>query len=86
MLTYYAGSKHIKDLLLANKDRIVCNIHGHTHDGAFIQNIWKPKDPLPVINPGSLSQGEFGEITLRKSIISGKWKVSESTKFYLDGQ
>ena len=83
MFTYYAGSKHIKDLILDNKEKIVCNIHGHSHDGSFIQNVWKPKDPLPIINPGSLHQGEFGEITLKRT-LQGKWKVFESTKFYLE--
>lgn len=36
MTCYTAGSQHLTDLLLKNKETIVCNIHGHTHDGSFI--------------------------------------------------
>ena len=32
--TYFCGSPALKDLMLANHEKIVCNIHGHTHDGS----------------------------------------------------
>ena len=71
--TYVAGSPALRELMLANSEKITCNIHGHLHDGAFYQNLWKPHHPLPIINPGSLKQSEFGELELEKK--DGKWKV-----------
>jgi Icc-related predicted phosphoesterase len=61
----------------------VCNIHGHSHDGAVTQNIYRSCEPLPVINPGSLAQGEFAEMTINKTILN-KWKVQEVNKHFLD--
>ena len=65
MTTYHAGSPHLRKLLLQHREQVVCSVHGHTHEGSFIQNISKPAEVLPIINPGSLGQGEFGIITLR---------------------
>ena len=79
--TYVAGSPALRELILANSDRIVCNIHGHMHDGAFYQNLCKPFNPLPIINPGSLNQSEFGEIEILKK--DGKWKVVSANKIFL---
>ena len=81
--TYFCGNNSLRELLIDNQQNIVCNIHGHAHHGSFIQNIYKPCQPLPVINPGALKLGEFGEMTLGKT-ITGKWKVFESSKYYLD--
>ena len=80
--TYWGGSPRLRDLLQENKNRIVCNIHGHTHDGAFTVNIGSPDRPLTVINPGSLVQSEFGELTLKLN-THGKWEVAASSKVYL---
>ena len=74
--TYHCGGPKLTELLTANPERVVCDIHGHSHDGAFIQNLGKPREVLPVINPGSLGQGEFAEICISK--VNGKWKVTEA--------
>ena len=73
-ITFVTGSPHLRDIMINNKSKIVCNVHGHSHDGSVIQNIYKPCEPLPIINPGSLAQGEFGELIIRKTIL-GRWKV-----------
>ena len=77
--TYHTGDKSLRELMLANQHRVVCNIHGHSHDGSFIQNIGQPCQVLPVINPGSLGQGEFAELKITKT-QQGKWKVTSATK------
>lgn len=53
--TYKTGTDAVYNLMLHYKDRFLCNIHGHSHDGDNYHNLWKPNDPLPIINPGSLS-------------------------------
>ena len=36
VVTYHCGIKGLRDLLIENQDRVVCDIHGHSHDGSFI--------------------------------------------------
>jgi len=79
---FHAGSPHLRDLILKNQSRIVCNIHGHTHEGAFMQNVGSVAKPLQIINPGSLKQAEFGEVVVRQS-TTGDWEVVRSTKNFL---
>ena len=78
----WEGSPRLRELLIENKSRIICHIHGHTHDGAFTVNIGSPDKPMTVINPGSLTQSEFGELKLRVS-PQGHWQISELIKLYL---
>jgi nitrite reductase/ring-hydroxylating ferredoxin subunit len=33
---YHAGAPHLTKLILENQEKILCNIHGHTHDGSFM--------------------------------------------------
>lgn len=75
-ITYVCGSPYLRDKIIANKSKIVYYIHGHSHDGAVIQNIYKPCEPFPIINPDSLAQGEFAEVIIRKTILN-RWKVQE---------
>ena len=70
-------------LILDNHEKILCNIHGHTHDGAFMQNMWKPFDPLYAINPGALDQGDFCELVLTYKVGENKWKITEANRFFL---
>ena len=80
--TYIQGSNKLTDIITSNRDRIVCNVHGHSHEGAFLQTFTKPfKSPLPIINPGSVMSGHFGELFISKP-KGGKWKVSQVNKFY----
>jgi Icc-related predicted phosphoesterase len=79
---HHAGSSNLRDLLIENQAKVVCNIHGHCHEGAFTQNIHTPSDPLKIINPGALGQKEFGHILIERDMLN-KWKVTEACKFYL---
>ena len=79
---YHCGSPKLRDIMIENHSKIVCNIHGHSHDGTFSQNINTPQDPLKIFNPGALSQKEFGSIVIQKD-MSNKWKVVEACKYYL---
>ena len=72
----------MRELMIKNKNRIVCNIHGHIHDGAFTVNIGTPEQPLTIINPGSLVQSEFGEMTLKLN-THGRWQVAGANKIFL---
>ncbi len=65
------GSKALAEAL--KKNSVICNIHGHA---ALNEGLAKPFGPsLPVINPGGLVSGRFGELTLRRT-MTGKWKVA----------
>lgn len=66
------GSAGLSALLDAQKDRILCSVHGMTHSAAGLCD--------GVVNPGGLCTGKFCELNLVKG-IDGKWKVG-STKFY----
>lgn len=53
---------------------IIGHIHGHSVNS---EGLTKPFDiSMPVINPGGLVNGKFGELTLRRD-MSGKWKIGE---------
>ena len=82
--TFLGGNSLLRDLMISNKSKVVCNIHGHTHDGSNYQNIYKPREPLPTINPGSLTQGEFGQLVLTKGSKSNRWRVESISKHFLD--
>ena len=67
-----AGSTALSEFLLQDdiQARTVANMHGHTHAGYGLAHM----GAVPVFNPGSLNQGRFGVVTLRKSrTSSGGW-------------
>lgn len=67
-----AGFKGFADVV---KDKnFIGLIHGHSADS---QGMTKPFDiSMPVINPGGLISGKFGELTLRRNMM-GRWKIGE---------
>mmetsp|Transcript_24061 Transcript_24061/g.23687 ORF Transcript_24061/g.23687 Transcript_24061/m.23687 type:complete len:96 (+) Transcript_24061:307-594(+) len=69
------GSPAFTEILKNNQERVVCNIHGHCHEGSNVDKINK----LRIINSGALMFGEFGEITLAEN-SDGKWRVSKVIK------
>ena len=73
------GSPYLAKLLQENQGRIICNLHGHCHEGAVLDKIKN----IRIVNPGSLKHGEFGELKLRES-ADGNWRVSSFNKHYLD--
>ena len=78
----HCGSTDLRDLMLQNQDKVLFDVHGHTHEGAFTQNIGTHEKPLHVFNPGPLCFGKFAELVLKKD-ISGRWKVYTATQHYL---
>ena len=58
------GSAGLAKLLSDQREHLVLNVHGHCHDGAFLDNL--SGDSGLVVNPGSLKQKEYGTLTLKK--------------------
>lgn len=57
------------------KDKnFIGHIHGHSAIGEGLTRPFGPS--IPVINPGGLVNGKFGEVSLRRD-MTGKWKVGE---------
>ena len=71
------GSEGLARLIREKREQLVVHIHGHSHDGAFIDHV-RGGPPgtwvTPVINPGSLHHGEYGVLCLGKQ-EDGKWSV-----------
>jgi len=66
------GTKGLGEILKNNK--IIGHIHGHS---ALAAGLSKPfGSAIPIINPGGLVAGYFGEVSLRRS-IDGTWKVGD---------
>ena len=66
------GSKNFSEIL--KKNNFIGHIHGHA---AGSEGLTKPfGSSIPIINPGGLVNGRFGEMSLRRD-ITGKWKVGE---------
>jgi len=57
---------------------VVCNVHGHCHEGSNVDKIHKVK----IINSGAMKYGTFGEIFLSEN-EDGKWRVEQVSKHYL---
>lgn len=65
---------------MKNKN-VIGHVHGHS---AASEGLTRPFGvSTPVINPGGLVNGRFGELTIRRN-ITGKWKVAEVSFRSLD--
>ena len=70
----YSGSKSLNDFLIKYEDKIVANVHGHTHDAQGMGKVHK----IRVCNPGALCSKRFGFLNLVKNIESNyKWKIQK---------
>jgi len=67
------GSKGLGEMIKKNSANLLCNIHGHSSLGEGISKPYTPS--LPIINPGGLTAGRFGELRLAR-MITGRWKVA----------
>ncbi|EAS01472.1 ser/thr phosphatase family protein (macronuclear) [Tetrahymena thermophila SB210] len=70
----YSGSEYLDKLLQSYSQQVIVNVHGHTHDSHGRNNIYK----VPVVNPGSLLDGNFCKINLHKDSASQKWVLRSS--------
>lgn len=55
--------------VLAEKNNILMNCHGHIHDGTGKSII----NGIDIINPGSLSNGDFCSVELCRNITDSRW-------------
>jgi Icc-related predicted phosphoesterase len=70
----WLGSKELEKVLKNPKWNILVNIHGHAHPGVGRANYAK----LQIINPGSLVDGNFAIMHLKKNVLDKKWKISKT--------
>lgn len=59
------GSAGLAALISEQKEKLVLHLHGHCHDGAFLDRV-AGENGMPVCNPGSLNQSEYGVLSLIK--------------------
>ena len=52
-------------------NRILLNIHGHTHESAGICNLGN----TTIINPGALKEGKFAIMKLKQEEVEGDGKI-----------
>jgi Icc-related predicted phosphoesterase len=70
----YSGSQYLADALFKYQDRIVCNIHGHTHTCDGKQKF--TSKTMEVINPGAMKLGYFATMQLVKK-ANGHWRLND---------
>lgn len=76
--TIHFGSQHLFEYLKENQGKVVVNVHGHAHDAAPMDKI----NNVRVVNPGSLRDGEFAELTLKEN-ADGTWRVAQYNKHFI---
>jgi len=78
----WLGSKELEKVLKNPKLNILADIHGHSHPGVGRANY----TPLQIINPGSLFDGCFAIMHLKKNQIQKKWKICKTEFIDLTAQ
>lgn len=70
----YSGSPSLNDFLIKYENKIIANVHGHTHDAQGLGKVHNVK----VCNPGALILMRFGLLKLVKNNETNyKWKIEE---------
>lgn len=70
----YSGSQSLNDFLLKYENKIIGNVHGHTHDGQGMGKVHKIK----ICNPGAILFKRFGALYLVKNAESNyNWKIDK---------
>ena len=70
----YSGSPALNDFLIKYENKIIANVHGHTHDAQGMGKVHNVK----IFNPGALLYMRFGLLNLVKNVESDyKWKVEK---------
>ena len=76
----YSGSPSLNEFLIKYENKILANIHGHTHDAQGMGKVHNVK----VFNPGALLFKRFGLLSLVKNIESNYiWKIEKYEQFNL---
>ena len=70
----YSGSPSLNEFLLKYENKIIANVHGHTHDAQGLGKI----HGIKVCNPGAIMKRRFGLLNLVKNIESNyMWKIEK---------
>ena len=70
----YSGSPALNEFLIKYENKIITNIHGHTHNAQGLGKVHNIK----VCNPGALLLMKFGFLNLVKNIENDyKWKIEK---------
>ena len=70
----YSGSPALNEFLIKYENKILVNVHGHTHDAQGMGKVHTVK----VCNPGALLYMRFGLLNLVKNAENDyKWKVEK---------
>ncbi len=67
-----SGSSSLRRLLSSSdvQDRVVLNIHGHTHDASGCARV----GAVTVLNPGALLEARLAVVEMRRG-ANGRWAV-----------
>jgi len=76
----YFGSLALFKLISDKSNNILINLHGHIHDGVGKSRI----NRVDVVNPGSLSNGDFCILELARNFVDSKWIVKSTNFINLD--
>lgn len=70
----YSGSPALNEFLIKYENKIIGNVHGHTHDAQGLGKVHNIK----ICNPGSLKFMRFGLLNLVKNVESNyNWKIEK---------
>lgn len=70
----YSGSPALNEFLINHENKIIANLHGHTHEAQGFSKVHSVK----VCNPGALFLKRFGILNLVKNIETNyKWKIEK---------
>ena len=70
----YSGSQALNDFILKYENKIIGNIHGHSHKGVGIGKLHNTK----IFNPGCLNLEYYGFLYLLKNEMTNyKWKINK---------
>eukprot|EP00828_Plagiopyla_frontata_P041148 TRINITY_DN5778_c0_g1_i8.p1 TRINITY_DN5778_c0_g1~~TRINITY_DN5778_c0_g1_i8.p1 ORF type:complete len:212 (+),score=19.76 TRINITY_DN5778_c0_g1_i8:261-896(+) len=71
--TIFAGSKALDNFLFKQiqTGQILCNVHGHTHNGRGMNKI----HGIQILNPGPFKAGNFVIMKLMKEEILDLWQI-----------
>ena len=70
----YSGSQSLNDFILKYENKIIGNIHGHSHKGVGMGKLHNIK----IFNPGCLNLNYYGFLYLAKNEMTNyKWKINK---------
>ena len=72
--TVYSGSMEMDKFLVNNVNKIIANIHGHTHKGKGMAKVFT----TDIINVGNTAKGHYEKITIKKDQSTRfEWRITK---------